>query len=159
MSVYRAHLRLCVFSVLYYPWFFFGQCLVCVARLLSEVIEIVLPPGVCYGRPSWFRRKGLIQWNFRLCLAESAPSILSVHPVCPSKGITYQENGEALWHYSCVRLAASAEGTDRESHPLEEVKKERNAAGRGGDLETKGFNDAKRKHRWVLSGASVKILP
>lgn len=42
MSVSWPHVRLYVFTLSYYPWLLFGQCLVCVTRLLSKITETVL---------------------------------------------------------------------------------------------------------------------
>lgn len=93
MSVCRTHLRLYVFSFLYYPQLFLGQCLVYMTRLLSKMTETVL-------HVLW---ETIILWqvfiyseSFRLCLTERAPSILSSHLVRPRKGTTCQENGETL---------------------------------------------------------------
>lgn len=42
MSVSWPYVRLYVFTLSYYPWLLFGQCLVCVTRLLSKITETVL---------------------------------------------------------------------------------------------------------------------
>lgn len=85
--------------------------------------------------------------SFRLCLAERAPSFLSGLLLCPRKRTTCQEKGETLRCYSCVHLAASAEGVDGDHILWGEKKKvkKRETALEGGSEIREYVSDAKCK--------------
>lgn len=95
MSVSWPHVRLYVFTHSYYPWLLFGQCLVCVTRLLAKITETVLffsSPCMCYERPSWLYRKSLFTTLDSACLR----ALPQFYLVCPRKGLSCQEDGEIL---------------------------------------------------------------